>query len=99
MLAGRDSAILAAQPLPVEQMSPGELGTGRVLASLSIASRCRRSALSPSLKSARQRACIPRPQSVLDGAVAAITRSSAPAATSNLEVRTAASISKSVPMG
>ena len=35
----------------------------------------------PRSKSARQRACIPRPQSVSQDAVAAITRSSAPAAT------------------
>ena len=67
LVARVDPAVLAAQPLPVEQMSPGELGTQPGPASLSIASRCRRSALSPSLKSARQRAWIPRPQSVLAG--------------------------------
>ena len=49
LVARVDPAVLATQPLPVEQMSPGELGTQPGAANRSIASRYRRSALSPSL--------------------------------------------------
>ena len=94
LVARVDPAILAAQPLPVEQMSAGELGTkpgpGPVARSPRDAG-ARRS--HPRSTSARQRAWIPRPQSVLQDAVAAITRSSASAATSGFAERTAASTS------
>jgi len=93
LLARVDPAVLAAQPLAVEQMRRASSDASRVRLNRSIASRCRRSALSPSLTSARQRAWIPRLQSVLQGAVAEITRSSAPDATSGLAERTAASTS------
>ena len=56
LLARIDAAILAAQPLAVEQVARASSGRSRVRARRSIASRYRGSAASPSLSSARERA-------------------------------------------
>ena len=56
--------LLAAQPLPVEQVGAGELGAHALRPRRSIASRKSASATAPSLRSARERASIPSAQSV-----------------------------------
>ena len=84
---------LAAQPLPVQQVRPGQLGTkGRAAQSFDRLT-IRGLGVSPSLSSARDRAWIPCAQSVWPTLVAAASRSSASAASWVCPVLLAASIS------
>ena len=64
LLAGVHPAALAAQPLAVQQVRAGQVTTTRVRPRRSIASAVERSAASPSLSSARERASMPSAQSV-----------------------------------
>jgi hypothetical protein len=90
VLACLAAAVFGAQPLTVEQVRAGELGAEPRRA---IASWYCRSALSPSLSSARQRAATPSPHAVPDNRVSAVSRCCAAAARSGRPLRTAASIS------
>ena len=62
MPSGVKAAALAAQPLPVQEVSPGELESRTGTERCSIDRRYRTSAVSPSLSSARRRASIPLAQ-------------------------------------
>jgi hypothetical protein len=90
LLARVDASTLAAQPFAVARPSSGRTW---VRPTRSIASRYKRSALSPLVRSARERASMPWATSVPDGWVVSSSRSSASRASSVSPTRAAASTS------
>jgi hypothetical protein len=93
LLAGVGAAVLAAQPLAVQQVRAAQLGSQPGRPNRSIASRYKFSAVSPALSSARERASTPRPKAVPPAWVNSASRVRAPVAMPVSPVRAAASIS------